>query len=104
MNKWKLSFWVCFSLLLLSSSILLYGIVDQAVTITYMEQGFEDRLAANEVLGNLIVKGAAQHNQADFLHLLRQAYPDGFIVQEGNTILIGRNEFVFVNDKLSSVK
>lgn len=104
MNKWKLAFWVCFALLISSNVVLIYGIFDQAVTITYMEQGFEDQIKANELLGNLIVKGGSQYSQEDFLHLLRQVYPEAFIVQEANVIAIGQNKFTFLNGKLISAK
>ena len=104
MNKWKWAFWICFVLLIASSSVLLLGIVDQAITITYMEQGFEDQRKANEVLGNLIVRGGKDYTQADFLHLLRQAYPDEFIVQEGSVISMGQNEFTFSQGRLSGAK
>ena len=104
MNIWKWAFWVCLSLLLISSSVLLYGIIDQAITISYMEEEFEQQREANQVLGNLIVKGGKSYSQADFLHLLRQAYPDEFIVQEGNVISMGQNQFHFTDSRLSSVR
>jgi len=104
MNKWKWAFWICFALLVTSSSVLLLGIVDQAITITYMEQGLDDERKANEVLGNLIVQGGKDYTQADFLHLLRQAYPDDFIVQKGSAISMGHNEFTFSQGRLSGAR
>ena len=104
MNKWKLLFWVCFAFLILSNVVLIYEIIDQAVTISYMRQGYEDQIKAKELLGNLVVKGGREYSQKDFLHLLRQAYPEAFIVEEGNVITIGQNEFTFSNGILIDAK
>jgi len=104
MNKWKLGFGLCLTLLILISTVLMYVIIDQAVTISYFEQTINQQAESNAVIADLLVKESAEYSQKDFLYLLRQAYPDGFIVEEGNAIFIERNEFIFLNGKLSSAK
>ncbi|MEJ2610804.1 MAG: hypothetical protein P8179_12155 [Candidatus Thiodiazotropha sp.] len=104
MNIWKLSFWVCFALLILSNVVLIYTIIDQAVTISYMGQGYEDQTKAKKLLGNLVVKGGRKYSQNDFLHLLRQAYPEALIVEDGDVITIEENMFTFSNGVLIDAK
>ncbi len=42
MNKWKIAFWVCLTTLLLVTGFGVYFIIDQAVTLTYMKDGYAD--------------------------------------------------------------
>jgi hypothetical protein len=42
MNKWKIAFWVCLSVLLLVTAFSVYSIIDQAVTLTYQKEGYKD--------------------------------------------------------------
>lgn len=104
MNKWKWAFFICLAVLLLSGLFFVYSAIDQSVSYTYLEVSYDDQVAANKVLGNLIVQGGKEYSQKDFLHLLRQAYPQEFIVEEGNMIIMGHNQFKFENDRLISAK
>ena len=42
MNKWKIGFWVSTTLLIISMAIGAYILVDQSVTIMYMQEGYND--------------------------------------------------------------
>jgi len=100
MNKWKIAFLVSLPITFLSLVFSLFLLLDNGTAYTYLEVSYNDQVRANEILGNLIVKGGQEFTQKDFLHLLRQEYPDAFIVEEGNTIKIDRNVFEFQNNKL----
>lgn len=52
MNKWKIRFWICFGALILVTGIGLYSIIDQGVTLTYLNDGYEN---TNDDLNNLVV-------------------------------------------------
>ncbi|MCI5115952.1 MAG: hypothetical protein D3921_06785 [Candidatus Electrothrix sp. AW1] len=104
MNKWKSAFWVCFVLLIFTNLFWGYSVINQAVSYSYLEVSFYEQKRANKVLGNLIVLGGKQFSQKDFLHLLRQAYPDEFIVEKDNRITMFPNTFEFENNRLSEVK
>ncbi|TGD70680.1 hypothetical protein E4634_20855 [Mangrovimicrobium sediminis] len=101
MNRWKFAFLASCPILSVLVIVLLYGVIDQAVSIHYMEQGFDDLQRKNEVLGELIVRGGSEYSQEDFLFLLRQVYPEGFIVEDENKLKIGMNVFVFQEGRLS---
>jgi len=104
MNKWKIAFFLSLLPLILSGLFSLFLLLDKGTAYTYLEVSYHDQVEANKVLGNLIIQGAQQYSQNDFLHLLRQEYPDAFIVEEGNAIKMGTNVFEFQNNKLSQVR
>ena len=101
MNKWKAAFFATLALLLTSITLLGYATLDTGISYTYLEVSYNEQVQANQVLGNLIVKGGQEYSQKDFLHLLRLNYPKEFIVEEGNKIIMGSNTFAFENDKLA---
>jgi len=104
MNKWKIAFFASFVLLLGSNVFWFYIVVDQAVSYSYLHDSNEYALESKGELGDLIVKGASKYDQKDILHLLRQADPESFIVEEGDKIVTGYATFNFKNGRLVSVQ
>ena len=41
-NKWRTAFWILLTFFISTTLFLLYSILDQGVTITYMREGYED--------------------------------------------------------------
>jgi hypothetical protein len=41
-NRWKVAFWILIAVWLTTTAVLLYEILDQAVTLTYMQEGYRD--------------------------------------------------------------
>ncbi|WP_144395630.1 Imm58 family immunity protein [Pleionea sediminis] len=102
-NKWKMSFFVSILLLISSNLYWLIALIDQGVTNTYLSYEYDEANKSIKSLGELIVKGASEYNQKDILHLLRQANPDSFIVEEENVIITEFASFTFENGKLVNV-
>jgi hypothetical protein len=50
MNKWKIYFWACFAILIFVGVSMLYLIIDQGVSLSYMKEGYAD---TEEDLSNL---------------------------------------------------
>jgi len=42
MNKWKIAFWVCLTVLFLMTAFSFYSIIDQSVTLAYQKDGYTD--------------------------------------------------------------
>jgi hypothetical protein len=42
MNKWRIAFWVCLTLLVVMTVFSIYSIIDQGVTLTYQKEGYTD--------------------------------------------------------------
>lgn len=103
MNKWKISFFVTLALLLASNICWLYSAIDAGVTYTYQQVSLDDLSDAHKFLGELVVKGGKEYSQKDILHMVRQSYPNAFIVEKGNKIMVNKVSFIFEDGKLSKV-
>ena len=42
MNKWKIAFWTCFVALIIVIISVLYTIIDQGTSLTYIREGYSD--------------------------------------------------------------
>ncbi|NDW12401.1 hypothetical protein D0T50_05790 [Bacteroides sp. 214] len=42
MNKWKIAFWVCLTILITVTIFSVHSIIDQGVTLTYLKDGYTD--------------------------------------------------------------
>jgi hypothetical protein len=40
MNKWKIAYWCCLTLLVAVTVFSVYSIIDQGVTLTYQKEGY----------------------------------------------------------------
>lgn len=104
MNKWKAAFFVVLILGLATNGFLLYGFVGSAVSYSYLQDSYGHETTRFDALADLVIAGADEYSQADILHLLRQANPDAFIVEEGNVIHYEGVKFVFDGDRLTAVE
>jgi len=103
-NKWKWAFYILLIVLIISNVLLFYGIVDQAVTITYIQQGMQSTEDDLLVLKNLIPQLTRDQNKKDICFLLRKSNPKSFIVETDSTISVGQVKFIFdTNNKLISI-
>lgn len=104
MNKWKVAFFIAIVAGIASNAYWFMQFVDSAISYSYLSDSFNAEARRYKALGELVVAGSTEYTQADILHLLRQAHPDGFIVEEENKILFQGIEFAFVDNKLAEVR
>ena len=104
MNRWKLAFFITVPLLVAINIFLIFTVIDTSVSYTYLQDSFKHHSQSESALGKLIVKGSKDYTQKDILHLLRQADPNAFIVEEENSIFFSGNTFVFENDRLIEIQ
>ena len=104
MNRWKIAFFAVLGVLVLSNAFWAYQFVDSAVSYTYLESSYDEQRRAAAELGQLIVKGAKNYTKADVRHLLRQAKPDAFIVDEADSLNFEAITFRFEADRLVEVR
>jgi len=104
MNKWKLSFFIILTLLVVTNCLWLYKVIDTSVTYTYQQVSYDEKSKAVEMLSSLVVKGGQEYTKKDILYILRQTNKDAFIVEEENLINVDGLQFIFNNGKLSEVK
>jgi len=103
-NKWKLAFLITVPLLLVSNVFFIYSVIDTSISYTYLQDSFKHHSQSESALGKLIVEGSKNHSQKDILHLLRQAEPNAFIVEEENKIFYSGNTFIFEGDRLVKIQ
>ncbi|WP_421774629.1 Imm58 family immunity protein [Gracilimonas sp.] len=103
MKNWKTLFFSSLVLLVVTNLFWLYKSLDYGVSLTYQEDSYEKQKQVIGILGDLIVEGAQDYSKKDVLFLLRQKYPDGFIVEEENKVIYEGIYFDFENDSLVSI-
>lgn len=99
-----MGFFICLVALIASNVFWVYRLFDLSVSYSYMGASYAEAVKAKEALGNLVVLGSSDYSKKDFLHLLRQAYPDEFIVEKNSDIVIWPVQFTFENDRLVKVQ
>ncbi len=102
-NKWKILFILCFACLVVSNIFWVYSSIDSGVTLTYKHVVIDEQNNTIKTLGSLIVLGSQDYSKKDILHLLRQAEPDAFIVEEFDEIIFQGIKFRFEQDRLISI-
>jgi hypothetical protein len=101
MNKWKIAFWCCLTLLVMVTVFSAYSIIDQAYTLTYHKESYEDTEKDLEKLMEVINKTDLTKKQIE-TELKKQSNPE-FMNFNLDTISLNRVLLIFENDKLKSV-
>ncbi len=101
MNKWKIAFWCCLTLLVAVTVFSVYSIIDQGVTLTYQKEGYTDTENDLNQLIELInktdlTKSAIKSELKD--HRLYQ-----YMNFNSDTISLDRVSLIFENDKLKTL-
>src|SRR5262245_34702242 len=94
-NPYKVAFFIQLVVLLGVSAFLLYSVIDQGVSLTYMSQGYEETQKDLKVLMSLLPPAAKELDRKDLVFLLRKNQPDALIVEEPTRVSIGFLEFEF---------
>jgi hypothetical protein len=101
MNKWKIAFWVCLTVLLLVTAVGVYSIIDQAVTLTYQKEGYTGTENDLDNLTEIINKTDLTKTQIQKELKDHKLYE--YMDFNSNTISLDRVLLVFENNKLKNV-
>jgi hypothetical protein len=101
MNKWKIAFWFCLTLLVAMTVFSVYSIIDQGVTLTYQKEGYKDTENDLDQLIEIInktdlTKSAIKSELKD--HRLYE-----YMDFNSDTITLDRVLLIFENDKIKNV-
>ena len=100
--RWKIAFWICLTLLLLTGIVGTYAVVDQGVTLTYLRESHQDTEADLQTVVKLInetdltkeeVKAELQN------HRLRE-----YMDFDSNAVSLERIQLRFENDRLEKLE
>ena len=103
MKGWKLAFIVSVLVLLVTNAMWANALIDQGITLKYAHAMNYEKGRAIRDLGALVVQGAASYTKKDVLFLLREAKPEAFIVDEGETLNCEGIQFRFSEGRLVEV-
>ena len=96
-NKWRTAFWTLLTVFVLTTLFLLYSILDQGVTLTYMREGYKDTESDLQQISQ-IIRGKLTFE--DFKEITDR-YPD---LGDSTSIELNRIKINFGTDKkVSSV-
>ena len=101
-NKWKIAFWICLLLLIVSAGIGFYSVVDQAVTLTYMKEGYSDTESDLETIIQIV--GQTDQTKQEIENLLKDHRLFEYMDFKTDTIGIERVTLIFDNDTLKSIE
>ena len=101
-NNWKVAFWICLFLLFGTGIFGLYTIVDQAVTISYMQEGWAETEADLETLNEII--GQTDQTKQEIEKALEDHRLREFMDFNSDTIGLERVILIFENDTLKSLE
>ena len=101
MNKWKIAFWFCLTLLVAVIMFSAYSIIDQGVTLTYQKEGYTDTEKDLDQIIEIIKKTDLTKSQ------IKNALKDHKLYKytdfNSDTIKLDRLLLLFQNDKLKNV-
>lgn len=92
-SRWRLVFFIVTGISLPLIAFLGYGVIDQGITIKHMSQGYEDTKQDLEVLSSVFPRD--RYNKKDIVVVLRQEYPDAFIVETECSVQLNGIRFDF---------
>ena len=101
MNKWKIAFWCCLTVLILVTILSFYSVIDQGVTLTYQKEGYTDTENDLDQLIEIIKKTDLTKSQIKNELKNHKLYE--YMNFNSDTISLDRVLLIFENDKLKNV-
>lgn len=101
MNKWKIAFWCCLTLLVAVTVFSVYSIIDQGVTLTYQKEGYRDTEKDLDQLIEIINKTDLTKKQIETELKDRKDFE--FMDFKTDTISLNRVLLIFDNDRLEKI-
>lgn len=101
-NQWQIAFWICFGLLMATALFGLYSILDQAVTISYMREGYSDTEADLETLIEIFESTDQTKEQVEAKLKDHRLYH--FMDFDKDTVALERVTLIFKNYRLEKIQ
>jgi hypothetical protein len=101
MNKWKIAFWICLTVLLLVTAFSTYSLIDQGVTFTHMKEGYTDTENDLDYISKIINETDFSKNQIKTA--LKRHHLFEYMEFDKDTVSLDRVELIFKDEKLIKV-
>lgn len=102
MNKWKIAFWCCLTVLLFVTGFLIHSVIDQGVTLTYQKEGYTDTENDLDQIIEIINKTDLTKQQIEARLKDHELYE--YMEFKKDTISLDRVLLIFDSNKLKSIK
>jgi hypothetical protein len=101
MNKWKIAFWCCLTLLVAVTVFSVYSIIDQGVTLNYQKEGYTDTENDLDQLIEIINK--TDLTKSTIKSELKDHRLFEYMDFNSDTISLDRVSLIFEKDKLKNL-
>ena len=101
MNRWKIAFWSCLTVLFLVIGLAVYAIVDQAVTLTYQKDGYTD--TENDLNQMIVIINKTDLSKQQIEKELKDHRLYEYMDFNSDTISLDRVLFIFDENKLKRI-
>lgn len=101
MNKWKIAFWCCLTVLFLLTIFSIYFIIDQSVTLTHQNEGYT--ITENDLDQLIEIINKTDLTKAQIENILRSHSFYEFMDFKTDTISLNRVLLIFEKDKLINI-
>ena len=92
-GKWRIAFFAMLAVAMTAVAVLLYVLLDQAVTMTYMSDGYRRTEHDFKVLAQAFPRD--RYHKKDVVVMLRRIEPKGFIVETKCAVQLNGLRFEF---------
>ena len=92
-NRWRIAFFLALGVTLPLSGCLAYLLMDQAVSHTYMKDGYDGTVRDLDALATVFPKD--RYKKRDLVSILRQHYPGALIVETACSVQLDGLRFDF---------
>lgn len=102
MNRWKIAFWICLIVWILTLGFSLFSMLNSSFTITYMREGFDN---TERDLGTILrIVNETDLKQEQVREILKDHDKSGLRDFEGDTIYMERTMIIFRKGRLASIE
>ncbi|MCU0417670.1 MAG: hypothetical protein MUE33_10855 [Cytophagaceae bacterium] len=101
MNKWKIAFWSCCTLLVLVSFFSAYLIIDQSVTLTYQKEGYTQ--TENDLNQLIEIITTTDFSKKQIQYKLKDHMLFEYMDFKSDTVALDRVLLIFEKGKLKNV-
>lgn len=101
MNKLKVAFWSCLTLLVVVTVFSAYSIIDQGVTLTYQKEGYTD--TENDLYQLIEIINKTNLTKEQIQTVLKDHRLFEYMDFKSDTVSLDRVILIFENEKLKNV-
>lgn len=101
MNKWKIAFFICLVTLILISAFEAYIIIDQAVSLSYIETGYSD--TKNDLSAIIEIINTTDLSKAEIKKSLENGGSHTVLHFESDTVSLNKVSIIFKDKTLHKI-